>query len=95
VEKYGTAGQATEDNITLRMRFACWVTKATDTLTLCHLLLLHGSNGYANALQFYVRCTFLLVFLSAVCFDERSEFVALIPVQYELRLILTTSKYDP
>jgi hypothetical protein len=28
---YGTAGQATDDNITQRMRFACWITKATDT----------------------------------------------------------------
>jgi hypothetical protein len=30
-EKYGTAGQATDDNIIRRMRFACWITKATDT----------------------------------------------------------------
>jgi hypothetical protein len=31
VEKYGAARQATDDNIILRMRFACWITKATDT----------------------------------------------------------------
>ena len=31
VEKYGTARQATDDNIIRHMRFACWVTKATDT----------------------------------------------------------------
>jgi hypothetical protein len=31
VEKYGTAIQATDDNITQRMRSACWITKATDT----------------------------------------------------------------
>ena len=30
MEKYCRGGQAT-DNITLRMRFACWITKATDT----------------------------------------------------------------
>jgi hypothetical protein len=30
VEKYGTAGQATDDNIIRRMRFAWWITKATD-----------------------------------------------------------------
>jgi hypothetical protein len=29
-EKYGTARQATDDNIIHRMRFACWITKATD-----------------------------------------------------------------
>jgi hypothetical protein len=31
VEKYGTAGQATDDNITRRMRFARWLIKTTDT----------------------------------------------------------------
>ena len=31
MEKYGTAGQATDDNIIQRMRNACWITKATDT----------------------------------------------------------------
>jgi hypothetical protein len=29
VEKYGTVGQATDDNTVRRMRFACWITKAT------------------------------------------------------------------
>ena len=31
MEKYGTARQATHDNIIRRMRIACWITKATDT----------------------------------------------------------------
>ena len=31
MEKYGTARQATDDNIIRRMRVACWITKATDT----------------------------------------------------------------
>jgi hypothetical protein len=31
VEKYGTAGQASDDNITWRMRIACWIPKATNT----------------------------------------------------------------
>jgi hypothetical protein len=30
-EKYGRARQAKDDNILLRMRFACWIIKATDT----------------------------------------------------------------
>jgi hypothetical protein len=29
-KKYGKARQATNDNIIWRMRFACWITKATD-----------------------------------------------------------------
>ena len=32
VEKYGTAGQATDDNIVRRMRFACWTSNATNTV---------------------------------------------------------------
>jgi len=31
VEKYGTARQTADDNVTRRMPFACWITKATDT----------------------------------------------------------------
>jgi len=31
VEKYGTARNATDDNITQRMRIACWIPKTTGT----------------------------------------------------------------
>jgi hypothetical protein len=31
MEKYGGARESTDDNITRRMRVACWITKATDT----------------------------------------------------------------
>ena len=31
VDNYGTTGQNTEDNITQRMHFACWMTKDTET----------------------------------------------------------------
>jgi hypothetical protein len=31
VEKYGSAGQATDGNIIRRMCFACWINKATNT----------------------------------------------------------------
>jgi len=31
VEKYGRAGQATDDNIIRRMRIVCWITKTTNT----------------------------------------------------------------
>jgi len=30
-KKYGRSSQATDDNTIRRMRFACWITKATDT----------------------------------------------------------------
>jgi len=31
MEKYGTARQATDNKIIRRMRFACWMSKATNT----------------------------------------------------------------
>jgi hypothetical protein len=45
VEKHGTARQATDDNIVRCMRFACWITKATNTQKIQYLLLFHGNNG--------------------------------------------------
>jgi hypothetical protein len=36
MEKYGAARQATDENIAQRMRFACWITKVTDTHTHTH-----------------------------------------------------------
>jgi len=31
VEKFGTAGEATDDNVIRSMSFACWIPKATNT----------------------------------------------------------------
>ena len=31
MQKHDTAGQATDENIMGRMRFTCWINKATDT----------------------------------------------------------------
>jgi hypothetical protein len=54
VEKYGTARQATDDNIIRRMRFTCWITKATDTQNMQYSLLFHSNNGYADTPQCHV-----------------------------------------
>jgi hypothetical protein len=62
VEEYGTARRATDDNIIRRVRFACWVTKAKDTHSEYVILLLHGNNGYANALECYVTRTLPVMF---------------------------------
>jgi hypothetical protein len=66
VEKYGTARQATDDNILRRIRIACWITKATDTHSeyVIHIAF-HGNNGYANAPQCYVIRTLpVLLFIT-------------------------------
>jgi len=60
VGKYDRAGQATDDNITRRMRFECWITKATYTNSEYVILLFHGISGYANAPRLlryrYIAC---------------------------------------
>jgi hypothetical protein len=53
VEKYVTAGQATDGSITRRMRFAGWITKATDTQQYV-ILLFECDNDHKNAPQSYV-----------------------------------------
>lgn len=55
MEKSGTVGQTTDENISWRMRIALWITTATDTYiqNTKNLLLFHIKNGYANASQCY------------------------------------------
>ena len=45
----GKRGEASEDKTIRRMRFACWLSEATDTHSEYVILLFHGNNGYANA----------------------------------------------
>ena len=62
-KKCGRDWQITDDSITRRMRFACWIIQATDTHPeYVILLLFHNSNGYWNAPLYYVvrnLCVFL------------------------------------
>jgi hypothetical protein len=60
VEKHGTARQAADANIIRRMRFACWLTKATDTRSEYVIFIAFPQqNGYANASQYFVYTTFV------------------------------------
>jgi hypothetical protein len=63
VGKFCRPGEATDDNITWRMRFACWVTKATDTHSEYVILIafsrqqwLHESASMLRYMQ--VACNF-------------------------------------
>jgi hypothetical protein len=52
MEKYCTAGQATDDSIIRYMRFACWINNAADTHSEYIILIgFHGKSGYAKAHQ--------------------------------------------
>jgi len=63
VEKYGRKGEATDaKNILKHKRFACWITKDTDTRSEYNtLLLFHDNNGYGKASHCYVIRTLCLV----------------------------------
>ena len=52
LHEYFGARQATDDNIIGCMRFACWITEATDT----HLeyVILNGNSGFAHTPQCYI-----------------------------------------
>jgi len=64
VEKYGVVRQATYD-IIWRMHFACWVTKAINTLTIC--------NTYCYPTATVVTRTRLRVALYSCCFKYAYE----------------------
>jgi len=62
VEKLRRPGQPMDENLIRCLRFACWITKVTNTHSeyiIGYLLLFHGNNGYVNAPQCYV-CTSVL-----------------------------------
>jgi hypothetical protein len=61
VAKYGRVRQVAEDNVIRRMRFACWLTEATDTHSEYVILPFRGHDGYADAPQCYVRRTLLVL----------------------------------
>ena len=75
MEKCGRARQSTDDNIIRRMRFTCWVTKATDTHSVYVILIaLPRQQNYMNAPQCYVTRTLpvlLLLLLSGTAATDR------------------------
>ena len=53
-----------------RMRFAWWITKATDTYSEYVILILHGNSGYANAPHCYVY-TYIACLVMYVLTEKR------------------------
>ena len=61
VGKCGGVGEATDNHTMQCMRFACWITKGTDTHSeYVILLLFHFQNGYTILGQWYV-CTYTYI----------------------------------
>jgi hypothetical protein len=67
VEKYGRAIHATDDNIIRCMRFACWITKTTETLRLCNNLPIAFTRQQElrerNSVLYYTYIACLVIFL--------------------------------
>ena len=62
------AGQATDNNVIRRIRFACWITVATDTHSeYVVVTVFHCNNSNSNAPQCYVIRTLHVLFMDAVC----------------------------
>jgi formylmethanofuran dehydrogenase subunit E-like metal-binding protein len=54
-EKNGTARQATDGNIIQRMRFTCWIIKATNTHSECVIFIAsYSNNSYTDTPQPYI-----------------------------------------
>jgi hypothetical protein len=80
VEKYGRARQATDDSIVRRMRFACWITKATDTHSEFAILIAFPRQQWLREraslllLHAYCLCCFPYTVTSFCCRHKCSVF---------------------
>ena len=63
MEKYGRATQATDDNIIRRMRFACFITKTTDTHSEYVILIAFARQQWLRERASMLRYTTLPVLL--------------------------------
>jgi hypothetical protein len=69
VDRYCGVGQATDDNIIRRMRYSCWITKATDTEYVIRIAFArqHWLSERASVLRYtYIAC---LVIYNPTYFD--------------------------
>jgi len=55
VERYGTARQATHDNIIRSMRVACWITKAANTHSEYTILIAFAVQQWLRSLAILLR----------------------------------------
>ena len=61
MEKYGTAREATDDNILRRMRMVCWVTKAAYTHSEYVILIAFARQQWLHECTSVLRYTYSLV----------------------------------
>jgi hypothetical protein len=72
VEKYGRARQATDDNIIRRMRFARWITNATETHSeYVTVIAFAGNSGASNGHHYVYTC--IACYYGSVLKDTKSS----------------------
>ena len=59
MEKYDRSGQATDDSIIRRMRFTCWITKATDTHSQYVILIAFPRQQWLGGRASVLRYTYI------------------------------------
>jgi hypothetical protein len=69
VEKYGTARQATDDNIIRRMRCACWITRATDTYSEYLMLIAFRLQKWLCERALMLRYTYIACLYKTVLYN--------------------------
>ena len=82
VVKYGTARQAEEGNIIRRMRFGCWITKATNTRSEYVVLIAFLLQQWLHECAPFLRYTYFAHLVDLMSFTKR---LWLDPVLCEIR----------
>ena len=84
VKKYGRAGEATHDNVIRRMRFARWITKATDTDSEYVILIAFSQQKWLRERAWcYIICKMPVLFrmTTAVWLHVKSPIMSTKPCQ--------------
>jgi hypothetical protein len=71
VEKYGTVGQATDDSIIRRMRFACWITKAKSTHSEYVILIAFPRQRWLSERASILRYAHIACLVVCHCYRKR------------------------
>jgi hypothetical protein len=78
VKKYGRAGQDIDDNIG-RMHFACWITKATNTLRICNTYCFSTAQIVTRTPVFNRNRAILLIsYLCSCCVTGSDKYLAIL-----------------
>jgi hypothetical protein len=70
VEKYDTAGQATDDNIIWNMRIPCRITKATDSHSECVIIIALPRQKWLRERASILRYTYSAGLVACKCFHR-------------------------